>query len=516
MSAEERTVRVIKADKSSENSTLRVAAYCRVSTSEEDQLNSFITQMHYYHDFISQSDNMVLVDIYADEGITGTSVEKRNEFKRMLNDCRLGKIDRIYVKSVSRFARNALECIESIRLLREYGVSVFFENDRIDTLTLNSELILYVKSAFAQSEALATSKRVSTANRMRLEIGEYSICSAPYGFRAKNNELFTVPEEAAIVREVYGMYLSGMGFLKIAQALNRKYGTEKRFWKVNSILYILSNEKYAGDALFQKRFTPPVLPLMKRKNKGELPKYYVQNTHEAIIDKETFNLVQEKLKENTERTAKSKSRNNIFAGKLYCAYCSRSFKIKYVNGESYYACSKNKVSEEKCLSHSMSEEVIGRTFIRFYNKLRQNENVLLKDIAAKLTETRRIITCSDSLISEIDKEISVLSEKLNLYISLQKESCMDAVTFSEQCSKLESSLLKLKSRRKKVLAEDGDEKCIDELRRLIRFLDTEPKAIIVFSRPLFDELIDKAYFEDEYVTFYLKCSLAFKERIAWN
>ena len=188
MSAEERTVRVIKADKSSENSTLRVAAYCRVSTSEEDQLNSFITQMHYYHDFISQSDNMALVDIYADEGITGTSVEKRNEFKRMLNDCRLGKIDRIYVKSVSRFARNALECIESIRLLREYGVSVFFENDRIDTLTLNSELILYVKSAFAQSEALAASKRVSTANRMRLEIGEYSICCAPYGFRAKDAE----------------------------------------------------------------------------------------------------------------------------------------------------------------------------------------------------------------------------------------------------------------------------------------------------------------------------------------
>ena len=129
-------------------------------------------------------------------------------------------------------------------------------------------------------------------------------------------------------------------------------------------LNILSNEKYAGDALFQKRFTPPVLPLMQRKNNGELPKYYVQNTHEAIIDKETFNLVQEKLKENTERNAKFKSRNNIFAGKLYCAYCNRSFKIKYVNGESYYACSKNKVSEEKCLSHSMSEEVIGRTFMR--------------------------------------------------------------------------------------------------------------------------------------------------------
>ena len=133
---------------------LRVAAYCRVSTDSEDQLNSFLAQVRYYTDFINRSANMILVDVYADEGITGTCVNKRDEFLRMVKDCKLGRIDRIYVKSVSRFARNSLECIENIRLLKSYGVSVLFENDGIDTENMNSEMILYIKSAFAQSESL--------------------------------------------------------------------------------------------------------------------------------------------------------------------------------------------------------------------------------------------------------------------------------------------------------------------------------------------------------------------------
>ena len=148
------------------NSVLRVAAYCRVSTDSDDQVNSFIAQVKYYNDFIRLSDGMELVDIYADEGITGTSVSKREEFKRMIKDSRLGKIDRIYIKSVTRFARNSLECIENIRILKENGTSVYFENDGIDTDSMNSEMILFIKSAFAQSEALSGSKRVSTACRI--------------------------------------------------------------------------------------------------------------------------------------------------------------------------------------------------------------------------------------------------------------------------------------------------------------------------------------------------------------
>ena len=147
---------------------LRVGAYCRVSTGSDEQADSFIAQVRYYTDFIRHSDNMVLVDIYADEGITGTSASKRPEFQRMLKDSQKGKLDRIYVKSVSRFARNALDCIENIRFLKANGTAVLFENDNIDTEKMNSEMILYIKSAFAQSEALAGSQRVTTAIRMRM------------------------------------------------------------------------------------------------------------------------------------------------------------------------------------------------------------------------------------------------------------------------------------------------------------------------------------------------------------
>ena len=172
-----KTVQIIKANKTSADDVLRVAAYCRVSTDSEDQVNSFIAQMHYYYSFIQQAENMTLVDIYADEGITGTCLAKRDDFNRMIRDSKEGKIDRIYVKSVSRFARNALDCLESIRILQGYGVSVFFENDGIDTQTLNFELVLYIKSAFAQAEVMAGSKRVKTANRMRAEGGHYTFTS---------------------------------------------------------------------------------------------------------------------------------------------------------------------------------------------------------------------------------------------------------------------------------------------------------------------------------------------------
>lgn len=175
MKAKNKTVHIIKPTIGTEaERMIRVAAYCRVSTDSEDQANSFLAQVRYYSDFIQSQENMILVDIYADEGITGTCMNKREDFKRLIHDCSIGRIDRIYVKSVSRFSRNSLECIETIRKLKEYGVSVLFENDNIDTKTMNSEMLLYIKSAFAQSEALAGAKRVATAYRMRMENGTFT------------------------------------------------------------------------------------------------------------------------------------------------------------------------------------------------------------------------------------------------------------------------------------------------------------------------------------------------------
>lgn len=279
----EREVYVIKATKGKDSNILKVAAYCRVSTDSEDQINSFVEQIRYYNDFIRSRGDMVLVDIYADEGITGTSVNKRDEFNRMMKDSKAGKIDRVFVKSVSRFARNSLECIENIRLLKSYGTSVFFENDGIDTDTMNSEMILYIKSAFAQEEALAGSKRVRRANQMRMESGKVSFTNTPFGYDYVDKTLIPIPEEAEIVRKIYRYYLEGMGFSKIAQLLNSKPNIPGKPWGIVRIRYILSNEKYIGDTLNQKTYTPLELPLKNIRNDGEVDKYYVTNTDRKSV-----------------------------------------------------------------------------------------------------------------------------------------------------------------------------------------------------------------------------------------
>lgn len=295
----ERTVKVIEPTIGNLNQSkiIKAAAYCRVSTNSEDQVNSFSAQLKYYTEYISSNPRMELVDIYADEGITGTCVSKRDEFKRMMRDASNGKLDRIFVKSVSRFARNTLECLEAIRILKSLDVTVIFENDNIDTETMNSELILYVKSAFAQSEALSGSKRVSTAIRMKMENGEFITYNAPYGYKLdKECHLLIVPDEAEVIRRIFELYLSGKGMGKIAEILNdENIPNASGKWSVSGIRYILLNEKYIGDSILQKTYTPCTLPLKNIPNRGELDMYYVSNSHEGIISRETFELTKRRM-----------------------------------------------------------------------------------------------------------------------------------------------------------------------------------------------------------------------------
>ena len=323
---------------------LRVAAYCRVSTDSDNQEDSFIAQVKYYNDFLRLSDNMELVDIYADEGITGTSINKRDDFNRMLRDSSLGKIDRIFVKSVSRFARNSLECIESIRLLKSYGTTVLFENDAIDTNTMNSEMILYIKSAFAQSESLSGSKRVSTAIRMKMSTGEFYNYTAPFGYKAEDKTLIPIPEEAEIVKRIYNEYIAGKGIGKIVSDLNRD-GVIGKPWGKERVRYILTNEKYCGDSLYQKSYTPPVLPLRNIPNRGEVDKYYVENTHQAIIDKTVFQTVSKMFEKNMLRYGNRQKRaSENFSGRIICGDCGWAYKKKSGNSNPTWICTKDGIA----------------------------------------------------------------------------------------------------------------------------------------------------------------------------
>ncbi len=513
-----KTVQVIKANKASAEEVLRVAAYCRVSTDSEDQVNSFMAQMHYYYSFIQQAEHMTLVDIYADEGITGTCLAKRNEFNRMIRDSKEGKIDRIYVKSVSRFARNALDCLESIRTLQEYGVSVFFENDGIDTKTLNSELVLYIKSAFAQAESMTNSKRVRTANRMRAEGGHYTFTTPPFGYKMENSTLIPIPEEAEVVVRIYRDYLSGMGVSKIVMGLNADPDVVGKPWGKEGVRYILSNEKYIGDSIYQKTFTPSELPFRNRINRGEVDKYYIEGTHEAIMDKELFYAVQEMLRRNAEKHAqKAEPRQYNLSGKIFCSSCGWAYKHKVQNEIIYWVCTKDGTAGQRCDTKPISEEVFCKTFVNFYNRLRLHENMFFRSVVTKLTEIKKVITCTDSKIGDIDRRIGELVQQHTIYQSLCEQKLMDAVTYEESIAKTDKQLARLRDQRKKLLCEDEDERGVDQIRQLRNKLESAPKAILVFDQNLFDTLVERVTVEaNDTLTFTLKSGMRLREAIAWN
>lgn len=486
----------------------RVGAYCRVSTDSEDQANSFSAQLKYYSDCIKTNPDLEFVDIYADEGITGTCINKRDEFKRMMKDASNGKLDRILVKSVSRFARNSLECIESIRTLNSLGVTVMFENDNIDTKTMNSELILYVKSAFAQSEALSGSKRVSTAIRMKMENGDFVTYNAPYGYELdKKNHLKIIPEEAEVVKRIYDLYLSGNGMGKIVEILNSEVvKANSKKWTISGVNYILTNEKYIGDSLLQKTYTPQMLPLKNIPNKGELDKYYVSNSHEGIISRELFELVQIRLKQLTvNRKAPQK---HLFTGMIECEECGWSYKRKVQNDSVYWVCSRKNVAGHSCGGKNINEEELKRAFILMYNKLRRFEKEIIDKTISQLLNLREKVAGQNTEISQIDSEIASLCDKNNTYTELHIKGIIDDVSYFERTSELKYKITELRNKRIKMLNADEDERLIEEFRVLKEILEDYQKVILFFDNNLFSAIIEKVLVSNnDTITFVTKGGL---------
>lgn len=279
-----------------ENKVIRLAAYCRVSSDSADQLHSFAAQIRYYKDYEQKHPEYKLVDIYADEGLKGTSSEKRDEFNRLIRDCKKGKIDRIIVKSVSRFARNTQDLLICIRMLKEIGVSVYFEEQGIDTNKLNSEMIVTFPGMAAQQESESISGNMRWSYKKRMESGEFNCCTPAYGYILKDGHITVNETEASVVRRIFELYLQGTGKQNIANILNRE-GVSRRYgkgkWYLFTVDYILNNERYMGDALLQKSYTTETLPFRKKRNKGELPKYYVENSNPPIVSREIYSAVQE-------------------------------------------------------------------------------------------------------------------------------------------------------------------------------------------------------------------------------
>lgn len=275
---------------------MRVAAYARVSTEKGAMLHSLAAQISYYSELIQSNPGYEYAGVYADEGLSGT-LEGRPEFQRMLQDCRVGKIDRILCKSISRFARNTVMLLNTVRELKLLGVSVYFEEQNIDTMSGEGELMLTVLASFAQEESRSVSENCKWRIRKKFEQGiPTGLCM--YGYKVKNGVFTIIPGEAEIVRHIFRMYLEGMGCERIMKALTEAGvpAPNGGLWSASTILLMLRNEKYAGDLLLQKYYINNHIEKKQLPNRGELPQYAVTEDHEPIIDRATFDAVQKEIR----------------------------------------------------------------------------------------------------------------------------------------------------------------------------------------------------------------------------
>lgn len=337
-------VTVIPATKQQEQShhggrNLRVAAYCRVSSKKDEQEHSFEVQKAYYTEKITKNPEWKMAGIYADEGITGTSMKKRDDFKRMLRACREGRIDLILVKSVSRFGRNTVDVMKTVRSLQERGIGVIFEKEGLDTRNMNSELMLAFHSAFSQSESESIRENVSWGYRKSFENGKVHISSNMFGFcRLENGEIDVDEEQAQAVRLMFDLYLGGASLAAIKKELERReirtaLGSEK--WNTKNILLILQNEKYKGDALLQKTYRPTLFS-KRVENNGVLPKYYVSDCLPRIVRPDIFDRVQAEISRRQAKRPTSDKGLDPYRGKysgkyalsslLYCANCGAPYR----------------------------------------------------------------------------------------------------------------------------------------------------------------------------------------------
>ena len=370
---------------------LNVAAYCRVSTSQEEQENSYEAQVAYYTKLITDTPEWNLVAIYADDGISGTDMKKRDNFNLMMERClwKEKDIDLILTKSISRFARNTVDCLSCIRKLKERNIAIYFEKEHINTLEATGELLITILSSQAQEESRNISENVKWGLKRKYENGEVLI-KRVFGYeKGIDNHLHIIPEEAEIVRMIYKKYLEGQSLNDIADLLTKMRVRTIRGntrWNGSSIRVILTNEKYIGDAIAQKTFTVDYLLKERRKNKGELPQYYVQNLHEPIISKELYYLVQQEMKRSASLKKKSMSggveeSEGRYSGKfalskiLICGECGSEYRrqIRKKNGKAkaVWRCENRLRNGIRYCRHSptLEEEMLHGILLKAINRM---------------------------------------------------------------------------------------------------------------------------------------------------
>lgn len=432
----------------------RVAGYARVSTDSDEQFTSYEAQVDYYTEYIKSRAEWEFVEVYTDEGISALNTKKRDGFNRMIADALDGKIDLIVTKSVSRFARNTVDSLTTVRKLKDKGVEVYFEKENIWTMDSKGELLITIMSSLAQEESRSISENVTWGQRKRFADGKVSM---PYkhflGYKKGADGLPEIVEsEAQIVRSIYRMFMEGMSTNAIAKHLTDMgipTPSKKQKWLRQTVESILTNEKYKGSALLQKKYTVDFLQKKMKVNEGEVPQYYVEHSHPPIIEPEEWERVQNEFnrRKNSDRRTLC---NSPFAGKIICGDCGEIFGSKVWHSNSRYRrtiwqCNAKFKGEHKCKTPHLYEDDIKEMFVIALSKLMKNREALLEDgrlIYNELSDTAKLDKKCEKILDEIDVTKELIAR-------LIKENAMQAQNQEEYLKKYESLAQrhdKLKSR----------------------------------------------------------------------
>ncbi len=367
----------------------KVAGYARVSTSHEEQSTSYEAQVDYYTGFIKAHDDWEFAGIYTDEGISGTNTKHREGFKNMVRDALAGNIDLIVTKSVSRFARNTVDSLTTVRQLRDKGIEVYFEKENIWTLDAKGELLITIMSSLAQEESRSISENITWGQRKRFADGKVSV---PYSHflgydRGADGGLVVNEEQAKTVRRIFDLFISGLSSYSIAKKLTQEgipTPAGKKKWCNETVKNILKNEKYKGDALLQKKFTVDFLQHKMKKNEGEVPQYYVEGCHEAIIPPATFDYVQEVMA-NRQNGDMRYCGVSIFSSKIKCGLCGGWFGAKVWHSTDKYRkvvhqCNNKYRKGNRCNSTHVTEAQVKDAFVRAFNRMIRGKKELVANV----------------------------------------------------------------------------------------------------------------------------------------
>lgn len=479
----------------------RVAGYARVSTDSEEQKISYEAQVEYYTSYINSRDDWEFVKVYTDEGISGTTTKNRIGFNQMIQDALNGEIDLIITKSISRFARNTVDTLTRVRELKDNGVEVFFEKENIYTLDSKNEILITIMSSLAQEESRSISENVRWGKQKRFADGKVEL---PYShfLGYEKGKIDGIPEineeQAVIVRRIFHSFLYGTPAATIARELTEEgipTPAGKAKWRTATVLSILQNEKYKGSAILQKEFTVDFLTKKRKKNEGEVPQYYIENSHEAIVDPRIFEDVQREI-ERRKALGNQYSGKNVFSSKVVCGDCGKFFGPKVWHSNSKYKktiwrCNDKFNGEERCETPHVNEEILKSAFVKAFNSLIDDRKTILEDykeIQAVLTDCTEL----ESEVEELQDELEVIEGLMKRLIKENATVAQDQEEYEQKYSKLEKrhdkACKKINSNRAEILRR---QKLFDDIGGFMFELMENEEPVTEFDEKVWYSTIEK-------------------------